>query len=97
MQNCRLLKYRPFKPNYARCVMNYQSFQDELVKKIDSATLMTNDQITNGRNLAIDQLIASLKQVETNIQHHKLFGVSASVSITIGPINIGLSKLINIE
>jgi len=77
-----------------RYVMNYQSFQNELSKKIDDITLISSDKINESYNTTIDKLIESILIVEEKSKKAKLENVDINVSISVGPITIGISKKI---
>lgn len=77
--------------------INYQNFQNELYKKIDDITIISTDKINESYNTTIDKLIESIIMVEEKSRHAKLENIDINVSISIGPINIGISKKINNE
>ena len=80
--------------SYTRYVMNYQSFQNELTKKIDGISSISSDKINESYNITIDKLIESILIVEEKSRKAKLENIDINVSISFGPINIGISKKI---
>lgn len=91
MNTTRIVKaYCP----HRRYVMNYQNFQNQLNKKIDDITLISTDKINESYNTTIDKLIESILIVEQKSRNAKLENININVSISVGPINIGISKKI---
>jgi hypothetical protein len=72
--------------------ITYHNFQSEFNKKIDDITLISSEKINESYNSTIDKLIESIINVEKKSRQAKLTSVDINVSISVGPINIGISK-----
>ena len=67
---------------------NLKNIGDELNNKKDTI-------LSTSSEVAMDNILKSLKMVEDRVRHEKLNDIQVNVSIALGPITIGLSKTIS--
>ncbi len=77
-----------------RYVMNYQQFQNELNKKIDTITVTTNEKINESYDASINKILDTMLYMEKQAQLKKLTNTEINVSINIGLITVGITKKI---
>lgn len=72
-------------------------FNSQLKNISEELNNKKDDILNTSSEVAMENIIKSLKMVEDRVRKEKLNDIEVSVSIALGPINIGLSKVVSVE